>query len=207
MGDVSVVGVVRVEPGLSCRLSFPGLPKASTLDWLGVSLHRVVRYRVRSIDEVARATGHLDHLIVDFDGTLAPFAKGHRDRAAIVASLRTLITSLALKHAMVVSNARPSDLEWLRDIDPAITVVADARKPWTSRTALRCQACVDEGRSAILGDQEATDGLLAWRLGIPFVHLCRSDPAGSPGFAIRPLLHAPDAQASVNEPRNVGNAW
>jgi predicted HAD superfamily phosphohydrolase YqeG len=55
-------------------------------------------------------------------------------------------------------------------------------KPWTTRRRLGLDT--DAGSTWVVGDQVLTDGVLAWRLKAPFIHLCIDEERESPRQAM-----------------------
>lgn len=104
-------------------------------------------------------------VIVDLDNTLVAYGD---DDETVTETVRRFVEAVPdaapqVERIVVLSNGR-------RVIEvPSTSVYRHrARKPFTPGMA-------DLGRSvAVVGDQPLTDGLLAWRLGAPFLHLVRS---------------------------------
>jgi predicted HAD superfamily phosphohydrolase YqeG len=99
----------------------------------------------------------VEPLVVPWDSTPTLFANAADDFA------QTMRTSIPSVISVIYSNnsRRPR----AADGKSSIRIVAAARKPW------RIRYLRDEPRPvAVIGDQVLTDGLLAWRLGVSFLH-------------------------------------
>jgi predicted HAD superfamily phosphohydrolase YqeG len=93
---------------------------------------------------------------------------------------------------VILSNA-PRSLGQYLNQDLVAQAVMKAHKPFTRRTRLS----QDEPTALVCGDQVLTDGLLAWRLQVPFVFLAMNTTSCEPiwprilrrmGEAVKPLF-------------------
>jgi predicted HAD superfamily phosphohydrolase YqeG len=107
------------------------------------------------------AAGTIGAVLVDLDNTIVRYGTPLASKVAAVAALQA-------PPGPVLSNSRKVDAAAF-DGRP---VVVRARKPFTRRTrlvaALRAAGAPDDAPIGVVGDLLTTDGLLAWRLGVPF---------------------------------------
>jgi predicted HAD superfamily phosphohydrolase YqeG len=100
-------------------------------------------------------------VVLDLDGTLVPTGGSLEcPPDELKVSLKALRD--ASVSAVIVTNRRraPQSLQ-------GVPVISGANKPWTSRRRLG-----NVGRfTCVLGDQFATDGILAVRLGVPLIRM------------------------------------
>lgn len=115
---------------------------------------------------IAVATGLHARPLVDLDGTLVPQSAGLGDVDATALSEGAIQTMQELG-AVIVTNRRVAPESYL-----GLPVIACARKPFTDARLLPDAAAI----ACVIGDQLMTDGLLAGRLGVPFIHVA---PRGS----------------------------
>lgn len=110
-------------------------------------------------------------LIVDVENTLVPYGSSPADAQRFLDRAEAAFRGLShLRSLVFLSN---STVEFSVGVVHRTWVAASrsrARKPWTTRTTL---ARLTRGIpiAAVCGDQPFTDGLLAWRLGVQFVHI------------------------------------
>ena len=105
---------------------------------------------------------HIKHhvLIFDADNTLAPQGAPLDRFGALVNGAIDRFEALAgVDRVIVLSNGPERGVA---------RMMARGNKPWTSRRRLGLDRT---SRVIVIGDQILTDGLLAWRLGGPFLHL------------------------------------
>lgn len=128
---------------------------------------RVERIVTESINEALDACERRGFtcFAIDLENTLV----GYGARAALEAGLLPL-RSLP-PAAVIVSNAPWTD-RWGSLGEHRL--VGRARKPFTRRS--RLEAAAAGTLQCVVGDQILTDGLLAWKLGLPFVHIVRAAP-------------------------------
>ncbi len=139
------------------------------------------------VEELLRAL-RPDGLLLDVEPSVSHWTD---DDAALLAGLTTVRERLEAAAAsrtgfrlVFVTNGRRRPA----GTDHGFHYLAQANKPWT-----RDLPMVGPRGWAVCGDQVVTDGLLAWRLRAPFIHLV--GPAVSPpwwprvqAFAARPIL-------------------
>lgn len=117
---------------------------------------------------ILRANG-FNTAVVDLENTLVPYGPA---RSAVELEAEMADLPGGILKAVIVSNAR-----WTRNLDHLgrWPVVGLARKPFTSLD--RIASALEGSRiDVVIGDQYLTDGLLAWRLNVPFIQVHR--PAG-----------------------------
>jgi predicted HAD superfamily phosphohydrolase YqeG len=102
------------------------------------------------------------YFAVDLENTLV----GYNSRSALESG-RLQIPALP-RGALIVSNASWTD-RW--DSIGQQRLIGRARKPFTRRKTI--EAASAGLLQCVVGDQVLTDGLLAWRLRLPFVHVVR----------------------------------
>lgn len=126
-------------------------------------LRRVPIHDVSSLDGVAARVssgpgGHV--LIFDADNTLAPQGAPPDQFATLVNGAIDRFEGLAgVDRVIILSNGAERGVP---------RMMARGNKPWTTRRRLGLSP---DSRIVVIGDQILTDGLLAWRLGGPFLHL------------------------------------
>jgi predicted HAD superfamily phosphohydrolase YqeG len=102
-------------------------------------------------------------VLVDLDNTLLPYGyepEALTEAALAVGRLQRRLT--ASRPIVVISNGRASAAA-LGGVIRDVPVLGGARKPW--------RLSHPSDVAAVVGDQFLTDGLLAWRLDVPFVHV------------------------------------
>jgi|GEM_PF-6346204 len=115
-----------------------------------------------SVEEaVAVAIGLHGRPLVDLDGTLVPQSAGLDDVSA-TAPPEGVIRSIRELGAVIVTNRRAVPERYL-----GLPVIGRARKPFTDARLLPDAATI----ACVIGDQLMTDGLLAGRLGVPFIQV------------------------------------
>ena len=141
-------------------------------------VRRVPMIGIRTAKDWASAAPGATHLVVDVDGTLLPFRGEGRNSEAFERRLRELTADRRLHSVVAVSNAATPWPDRERNERIPVTVVARARKPWTSRRSLDrpCEYASEACRRVVIGDQVLTDGLLAFRLGVPFLRVTARFP-------------------------------
>lgn len=103
------------------------------------------------------------YFAVDLENTLV----GYNSRSALESG-RLQIPALP-RGALIVSNASWTD-RW--DSIGQHRLIGRAHKPFTRRKSIEAASA---GRlQCVVGDQVLTDGLLAWRLRLPFVHVVQT---------------------------------
>jgi hypothetical protein len=167
----------------------------------GAGTGRTLRVPYRACRDASAVTRVLAELepriaIIDVEPLVAPWNTG---RAALDAGVAALVESLSehpgrLRHVVFATNSvrRPSMLP------PApgmrVGYLSHAAKPLRTGPYRRLA-----GPGVVIGDQIPTDGVLAWRLGLTFVHYIPDDhdaPAGPRlmrafGRPLRRLLFRP----------------
>ncbi len=124
---------------------------------------RVPIHNVSSLDDVAALAPNDPGgsvLIFDADNTLAPQGAPLDQFAALVNGAIDRFEALSGVDRVIVLTNGPE-----RGV-PRMT--ARGNKPWTTRRRLGLSR---DSRIVVIGDQVLTDGLLAWRMGGPFLHL------------------------------------
>jgi hypothetical protein len=150
----------------------------------GASPGRTLRVPYRSCRDASAAVRILAELeprfaIIDIEPLVAPWNTG---RSALDAGLAAVLESVVqhrgrLRRVVFATNSarRPSALPAAAGL--RVSYVAHAGKPFRTGPYRRL-----EGPGVVVGDQIPTDGVLAWRLGLTFVHYIPDDcpaPAGS----------------------------
>lgn len=122
-------------------------------------------YPVLSLGEALAVVTELrlDHCIFDLENTLGPYSSNQSKNDPLAH------TPLPPQVALVVSNAR-----WTKNLESVggCAAIGLARKPFTRKSKID-DALNHKTIDAVVGDQVLTDGLLAMRLGVPFVHVDR----------------------------------
>ncbi len=126
-------------------------------------LRRVPRWPVSGLDALAL---RLDDeppdltLIFDVDNTIVPqLAASEEFVTTVNRTVNRFEAHPAVKRVIVLSNGAQRGVPRL---------IARGNKPWTTRRRLGLRR---SDRAWVVGDQVLTDGVLAWRLGAPFVQL------------------------------------
>ncbi len=112
--------------------------------------------------------------MVDVENTLLPY-DWQDDMGGTTERIASWIQALG-DRVVFVSNSRTTSA--ISDLISGARVIARARKPFTRLRRLR-EALSGVPAVAVIGDQVLTDGLLAFRLGVVFVHV-RSIGHGEP---------------------------
>jgi|SRR5712691_2768936 len=137
-------------------------------------MRRVTRIPVSDAEAMTSVITGLAPTSVVLD--VQPIVLGWNPRPATSArQVEGVISSLlpawpSVSHLLLMTNARlpiyvPARVGMVRT-----STVANARKPWKVRPVRALPSPV-----VVVGDQVLTDGLLAWRLGLPFVHWLEFD--------------------------------
>jgi len=126
-------------------------------------LRRAPMHDISSLDEIAAFVppdpgGHT--LIFDADNTLAPQGAPLDQFGALVNEAIDRFEALAGVDRVIILTNGPE-----RGVS---RMIARGNKPWTTRRRLSLSR---DSRIVVIGDQILTDGLLAWRLGGPFLYL------------------------------------
>ncbi len=109
-------------------------------------------------------------VLMDIENTLISFVAPGATAPALDPQLRFL--NRVVDRLIVVSNRRVPLPEHL-----CVPTVWRARKPFTRRARL---ALAGERRVLVVGDLPITDGLLAWRLGVPFLQVALTETGEPP---------------------------
>jgi predicted HAD superfamily phosphohydrolase YqeG len=113
-------------------------------------------------------------LFLDIENTISPYHASPSDLSLDMLNTVSRTRSVRSISAVVfISNGTLSP-EILPPSTPALTVslVTRARKPFVRR--VNELGLLPNSRAVVCGDQPLTDGLLAWRLGVPFLYVRRS---------------------------------
>jgi hypothetical protein len=117
---------------------------------------------------------HVRTVILDVEPLVCLWGTGSDELAAgLTAVAETVAAVPSVRAAAFVTNSRRLPRESLHDERLALSYLHRARKPWLRLGALRelPQPAV------VVGDQPLTDGLLAWRLKVPFIQLALPERA------------------------------
>ena len=139
---------------------------------------KVPRIEIETVDDIADVAPRATHLLIDVDGTLLPFRGRDRGRETLLGGLVRIIDRQHPHVIVVTSNAAPQWLLTESGLGARVTMVARARKPWTSweRLDFPCTHEATACTRGVVGDQIWTDGLLALRLGVPFLQITHREP-------------------------------
>ena len=131
-------------------------------------LGRISMHDVRSLDEVidfVESSAGEKVIISDVDNTLAPQDIPLEEFGAVVnAAIDRLESHPSVARVIALTNGPERQVTRL---------VSRGNKPWTSRKRLGLRR--SRTPIVVVGDQVLTDGLLAWRLQAPFLHLVIDD--------------------------------
>jgi len=117
-------------------------------------------------------------VLIDLENTVVPYGAA-RALASTTALLDRFKEGCDMDRVIFVTNS--SDVE-LVELVGAITgckVISEAHKPFTSKRRIAAQTTATPG--LVLGDQILTDGILAWRLGCPFIQF-QLERTGEPAW-------------------------
>lgn len=124
--------------------------------------------------------------IIDIEPLIAVWNSGTADLDSGIAAFLDAVGSGRLRDIVFATNSarRPSGLVPVPGL--RIRYVSHAAKPLRTRRYRRL-----ERPCAVVGDQIATDGVLAWRLGLAFVHYIPEDRVAPVGPRLMQALGAP----------------
>lgn len=152
-------------------------------------MHRVPMHVAHDLDTVERLVGAGPGptvVIFDADNTLVPQGVGLDEfRRGVTAAVDRFSRHPSVSRVVVLTNGPDRGVPGM---------MHRGNKPWTTRRRLGLDA--DRGSTWVVGDQVLTDGVLAWRLGADFIHLCIDEEREAPrqaamrriGRALRRLL-------------------
>lgn len=106
-------------------------------------------------------------VIIDLDGTLVPTGGCVEPPSSELVEALARLRNAGVS-AVIVTNRRRAP-----HVIAGYSVLSRAQKPWTNRHRLEVSPAV----TCVLGDQYATDGLLAVRLGVPLIKMPALDVA------------------------------
>jgi predicted HAD superfamily phosphohydrolase YqeG len=127
---------------------------------------RVPRYECRDFASLAQVLRRCDAVtvIVDVEPGVVSWGADGATFTDGIAVLRQVLAQTDVREVVLATNSRAERPPVAEGV-PSVTLVRRAAKPWRVGYA-RAHA----RPLLVVGDQVLTDGLLAWRLGAPFVH-------------------------------------
>jgi predicted HAD superfamily phosphohydrolase YqeG len=144
-----------------------------------MGIRKIPYRRLRSIEQLDGSFPCCDGVILlDLDNTILDYARGKGDIVAAAATIRSLKSRFPACELLVTSNTRRLSPRISESVTAAgaIGLIAHCQKPWVNRIN---SSLGEKHAIAVVGDQTMTDGILAWRMNVPFYKLdgiSRSEP-------------------------------
>ena len=129
---------------------------------------RVTLQRVPHLSDAREINKDRFVVLIDLENTVVPYGAATA-KASTIVLLERLTLDFELGRFIFVTNSSDAELVDLVGQVTGCNVISRAHKPFTSRRRIAAAAAASADPGLVLGDQILTDGILAWRLGCPFI--------------------------------------